>query len=173
MEFGLLARLRGGVLMPAGRPRTPTKVLQLRGTHRKDRHGDPESEVQFELLTELPPVPRFLDGIGRFEWYRLGPELIAKQLLTTVDLAAFTLYCVSVSRVVACERVLQEHGMTMFAMQGWIPRPEVAIGRQAGAEVRKFCTEFGLTPSARTRIRVPEKPTKPADDPWGETAANG
>jgi phage terminase small subunit len=40
------------------------------------------------------------------EWERVGPELIAKQLLTVADMAAFTLYCLSVSRVVACEKRL-------------------------------------------------------------------
>lgn len=150
-----------------GPARTPTRVLQLRGTHRKDRHGDPASEVDFPPLTELPPAPTVFDAMARFEWERIGPELIEKKLLTSPDLAAFTLYCLNVSRVLACEKVIGERGLTITTPAGFEQaRPEVAIARQCGAEVRKFAQEFGLTPSARTRVKVPEKPATPAKSGW-------
>lgn len=153
--------------MPGGRPRTPTRVLKLRGTHRGDRHGQPEDEPQFAALTTLPGPPGFLDDVAVYEWNRVGPELIAKQLLTEVDLAAFTMYCSNCSRVAAAEKVIKTLGMTIATPQGYIQaRPEVAIARQCGAEVRKFAQEFGMTPSARTRVRAPEKPAEKKDDPW-------
>lgn len=154
-----------------GPSQTPTRVLQLRGTFRKDRHGDPETEPKFELLTEMPPPPVVLDGIGRFEWNRVGPELIAKQLLADVDLAAFTLYCLNVSRVIAAERIIMQEGLTTWSQSGAKAHPAVLIARQAGAEVRKFAQEFGMTPSARTRVKAvegsgDEKPA--AADPWSQ-----
>jgi P27 family predicted phage terminase small subunit len=153
--------------MPGGRPRTPTRVLQLRGTHRKDRHGSPEAEIQFAVLTELPPCPGFFDDVARYEWDRVGPELVAKQLLTEMDLAAFTLYCLNVARVVACEKVINQEGMTIRTPQGFeLARPEVSIARQCGVEVRKFAQEFGLTPSARTRVRAPETTKPKAKSGW-------
>lgn len=155
--------------MPGGRPRTPTRVLQLRGTHRADRHGSPDAEVQFAPLAALPPAPIAFDNMARFEWQRIGPELIAKQLLTDVDLGAFTMYCFNVSRVLACEEHLKTFGMTIMTPQGFVQaRPEVSIARQCGVEVRKFAQEFGLTPSARTRVRAPEKPKTKTADPWEE-----
>jgi P27 family predicted phage terminase small subunit len=155
-----------------GPPQTPSRVLQLRGTFRKDRHGNPDTEPKFELLTEMPPPPIVLDGIGRFEWHRVGPELIEKQLLADVDLAAFTLYCMNVSRVIAAERMIMEEGLTTWSQSGSKAHPAVLIARQAGAEVRKFAQEFGMTPSARTRVKSVEKPDdkeKP-DDPWNKLA---
>jgi P27 family predicted phage terminase small subunit len=157
--------------MPGGRPRTPTRVLQLRGTHRKDRHGDPADEVQFETLTVLPPAPGFFDAVALFEWDRVGPELVAKELLTEVDLAAFTAYCLNVARMVAAEKAINEKGLIVTTPFGQLQtNPAVSIARQAGVEVRKFSQEFGLTPSARTRVRAPEKPAAPADDGWGKVA---
>lgn len=153
--------------MPGGRPRTPTRVLQMRGTHRPDRHGQPEDEPQFEVLTELPPAPGFFSDMARFEWHRVGPELVELQLLNSVSITAFGLYCLNVARAVAAEKVIQEHGMTIKTPQGFEQaRPEVAIMRQAGAEVRKFMQEFGMTPSSATRVRVPDKPKGKPDDPW-------
>jgi P27 family predicted phage terminase small subunit len=155
-----------------GPSRTPTKELKFRGTYRKDRHGDPSSEPDFELVTEMPPPPGFLDAVGVMEWGRVGPELIEKQLLTVADMAAFTLYCVSVARVVACEKAITKDGLVIETPQGFLQaHPCVSIGRQAGVEVRKFCQEFGLTPSARTRVKVtPQAPAAKPEDPWSELA---
>jgi P27 family predicted phage terminase small subunit len=142
-------------------------VLQLRGTHRPDRQASLGDQVDFPLLTELPPAPVVFDAMARFEWERIGPELIEKQLLTTADLAAFTLYCLNVSRVLACEKVIAEKGLTITTPAVFEQaRPEVAIARQCGVEVRKFCQEFGLTPSARTRVRAPETPKEKPKSGW-------
>lgn len=160
--------------MPGGRPRTPTRVLQLRGTHRKDRHGQIEDEPTFDLLTELPPAPGFFDAIADMEWNRVGPELIEKQLLTTVDLAAFTGYCLNVSRVVAAERKITELGLLVLSPFGqFVQNPAVPIARQCGAEVRKFAQEFGMTPSARTKVRTPGKPKPKVADPWDKVGGDG
>jgi P27 family predicted phage terminase small subunit len=152
---------------------TPTKVLQLRGTFRQDRHGDPASEPELELLTVLPKAPRFLGSAGRWEWHRIGPELIERGLLAKADLAAFAGYCASLSRAVDADNVIRLEGATMRCLQGEIARPEVAIARTSWAEVRKFAQEFGLTPSARRRVRVPApaKPNaQPEQNPWDEVA---
>lgn len=146
-------------------------MLQLRGTFRKDRHGDPNTEPEFELVTEMPPPPGFLDDVARMEWNRVGPELIEQQLLTVADMAAFTLYCLNVSRVVAAERMVASEGMVVEGMHGPKAHPAVLIARQAGAEVRKFAQEFGLTPSARTRVKgaaVPKGGEEKPADPWSK-----
>jgi P27 family predicted phage terminase small subunit len=159
-----------------GPPQTPSRVLQLRGTFRKDRHGDPGTEPDFERVTKMPRPPGFFDAIARMEWRRVGPELIEKELLTVADMAAFTLYCLNVSRVVAAERLIAEEGMVVESFHGSKAHPAVLIARQCGAEVRKFAQEFGLTPSARTRVKATPKPKggeeKP-DDPWGKLAGGG
>jgi P27 family predicted phage terminase small subunit len=145
-------------------------MLLLRGTHRKDRHGDPADEIQTKPLAVLPPPPGFLDDVALYEWDRVGTQLVALELLSEIDLAAFTLYCTNVSRVVACEKVVREKGMTIVTPAGFEQaRPEVSIARQCGVEVRKFMVEFGMTPGARTKVRSPVKPTKAAEkDPWSE-----
>lgn len=154
--------------MPGGRPPKPRHLHVLEGTLRPDRHGDAADAPDPAPLRTLPPAPGFFDEMAAFEWNRVGPELVAKELLTEFDLAAFTLYCLNVSRVVACEKILKAKGMTLATPQGFEQaRPEVSIARQCGAEVRKFAQEFGLTPSSRGRVRTPQKPDarKPAN-PW-------
>lgn len=136
---------------------TPTRILQLRGTYRKDRHGDPADQPQLEELEALPPPPGFFDTVAAFEWDRIGHELVAKRVLCKADLAAFTGYCCSVSRAVNADRAVMKLGSTMVTPQGFeMARPEVAIAKQAWSEVNKFAREFGITPSSRSRVRVPQ-----------------
>lgn len=45
-------------------------------------------------------------------------------------------------------------------------KPEVGILMDALSQVRLFCSEFGLTPSARSRLSMPSK--QPAKDPMEE-----
>lgn len=157
-----------------GPSQTPTRVLELRGTFRRDRHGDPAAEPQFELVAQLPKPPGFLDRVGKMEWNRVGPELVAKQLLTVVDMAAFTSYCIAVSRLVACEKIIRKHGMTLETPQGFEQaRPEVAIAKHCTADIVRLSREFGLTPSARTRVRVPDAPAKPAQKTGWSAIAGG
>jgi P27 family predicted phage terminase small subunit len=151
-----------------GPPRTATRVLKLRGTFRGDRHGA-GAEPEYPPLEQLPDPPGFFDEIAVFEWNRIGPELVAKRLLTEVDLAPFTGYCLNVSRMVAAERKIAAMGLLVMTDFGPKANPAVMIARQSGAEVLKFAKEFGLTPASRTRVEVPDAGgSKPAKDPWEE-----
>lgn len=154
--------------MPGGRPRLPTRVLQLRGTHRPDRHGQPEDEPQFTALVALPKPPRYLDRVAKAEWRTVGKELVAQRLLTIVDLNSFAAYCVNVSRLVRAEELLAKSDILVKTPHGVQGNPAIAIQRQAGVEIRKFAQEFGFTPSARTRLRTPTgaPQTATAADPW-------
>jgi phage terminase small subunit len=65
------------------------------------------------------------------------------QLLTVADMAAFTLYCLNVSRVVAAERMIMKRAWSSRVRTDPKAHPAVLIARQCGAEVRKFAQEFG------------------------------
>lgn len=151
-----------------GPAQTHSRILQLRGTHRKDRHGTPGLEPGYAPLLALPPVPGFLDEIGAYEWGRVGTELVAQQLLTEVSLAAFTGYCMNVERMVAAHREVAADGITTETEFGPKAHPAVMIARQAGAEALKFAKEFGLTPASLTRVKTPNSSTPAAADPWSE-----
>lgn len=152
-----------------GPPPTPTRVLQLRGTYRPDRRSD--AEPQPTPVGAVPKAPAYLGPVGRREWKRVAAELHTLQLLTVVDLAALEGYCAAYQRAVEAEKAVKVAGRLIRTPQGFLqPHPELAIAKQAWAEVRRFAGEFGMTPSARTRVRVPESPPAPAADPFGEFA---
>jgi P27 family predicted phage terminase small subunit len=155
-----------GAVGRRGPPRTETKVLKMRGTWRGDRHGG-QQEPEYESLEELPEPPGFFDPIAVYEWERIGPSLIEKRVLTAMDLAAFSGYCLNVARMVKAERLVAKEGLVVDGPMGEKAHPAVMIARQSEAEVLKFAKEFGITPASRTRVSVPQDDVKPAaKDPW-------
>jgi hypothetical protein len=75
-----------------GPPPTPTRVLQLRGTYRPDRHADPSAEPSSAPLKALPPCPAVLGAAGKLEWARVGAWLVANEMLSEPDLSMFATY---------------------------------------------------------------------------------
>lgn len=70
----------------AGRPRKPTKLLVLKGTTTKARHGS--TEQHFELPSGLPVVPKWLSQTGKEEWERICSQPEYRQILSALDSAA-------------------------------------------------------------------------------------
>lgn len=82
--------------------------------------------------------------------------------MTAVDRDTLAGYCLALVRAIEADAVIAEHGLTIkVGDNGYVQqRPEVAIAFKAWQLVAKFAAEFGLTPSARTRISVPDRPRR-------------
>lgn len=107
-----------------------------------------------------PQCPDWLDDEAKAEWNRVEPELERLGLLTVVDGTALAGYCQTYARWRQAEEILQKHGLTMEIMTKGggtylQQRPEVAIAQKSLQLIKAFCAEFGLTPSARSRMTLP------------------
>ncbi len=112
-----------------------------------------------------PSRPAWLLPEAKREWSRVAPELERLGLLTVVDRAALAGYCQAWAQAVQAEDVLRREGLTFTTPNGYVQqRPEVAIAQKAWQAVKSFAAEFGLTPSSRTRLSLPEFDD---DDPEG------
>lgn len=149
-----------GARGPAPKP-THLKALEGNPGHRPLNRSEPKP------LPVAPKCPSWLDPDAKREWKRVAPELERLGLLTQVDMAALAGYCQSYSVWKTCTETLREEGMTYTTDKGYVgQRPEVAIAARALADVRAFCVQFGLTPSARARMTLPEAPDDDADSPF-------
>jgi P27 family predicted phage terminase small subunit len=147
-----------------GRPRKPTHLHVVQGTHRPSR--SPKNEPKPE--TVVPSCPSWLDVEAKREWKRIAPELEALGLLTRIDRAALAAYCQSYSRWYAAEKLIRANGLVMETPQGYEQqRPEVGIASSALKQMHKFLVEFGMTPSARSRISAPES-QRDTGSPWAK-----
>ncbi len=150
-------------MTPRGRKPLPTKIKQLRGTFRPDRAKGNEPKVE----SAIPEPPDWLSADALAEWKRLAPQLAAAGLLTKLDRAALASYCSAWGDLCEANRTLQEFGSTYVTEKGAIVlHPMLKVVERSRQALRAFAAEFGLTPSARTRVDA--KPL-PVDD---EDAAN-
>ena len=142
--------------MTAGRKPKPTQMKVLQGTFRKDRANPAEPKPK----KEMPPCPDFLEGMARKEYFRIGRKLERIGVLTEVDDLALIGLCQSWAEYLEATEQVRKTGMLVKAPSGYpILNPYVTLANQALKRVKAFLTEFGMTPSSRTRIAA-----APADD---------
>ena len=87
------------------------------------------------------------------EWKRMAKVLEQMGLLTEMDMAAFAGYCQAYARWKEAEEFLTQHGSMVRTPNGYLQQvPQVSIAQTNMKIMLKFCEQFGLTPSARSRI---------------------
>lgn len=109
-----------------------------------------------------PPCPPIIerDRVAHAEWQRIVPELITAGLLTTVDMAALAMYCRAYSRWIKAEEniALEDQvglgGEVGNSKNGFeqLSQWYIVAGKEQD-RLHKMLTEFGLSPSARARVR--------------------
>lgn len=148
--------------LPGPKPKpAKLKILEGRPGHHPLNLNEPKPRPI------APKCPSWLEPTAKKEWKRVAPELERLGLLTMVDGAALAAYCQAFARWQAAEREVSKLGSTYMTSLGRLaPRPEVAIARQMMAQLRAFCAEFGLTPSARGRMSIPDVADPDEEDPF-------
>ena len=132
-----------------GRKPKPTAVKALEGNpgKRSLNTGEPEPEKK------APRCPSWLDGEVKKEWKRMAGQMERLGILTEIDMAAFAGYCQAYARWKEAEEYISEHGATMQAPSGYCQQvPQVSIAQTYLKIMDRFCEQFGLTPSSRSRI---------------------
>ncbi|MDA0780663.1 MAG: phage terminase small subunit P27 family [Rickettsiales bacterium] len=139
----------------AGRKKKPTNLKVVQGTFRKDRSNP--NEPKPEPVKKVPPPPAWLDEEGRKEWKRVAKELFNMGLLTPVDMTALEAYCTVYSRWKKAEEDIDKTGITFTYInrEGVEMRrknPSIAIADESMKLMRSFLSEFGMTPSSRSKV---------------------
>jgi P27 family predicted phage terminase small subunit len=150
-----------------GRKPTPTALKLLKGNPGKR----PINRNEPKPSPRAPGCPTWLAPEARAEWRRVVPALDKIGMLAKVDRAALTAYCETWATFVTAQRDLHEHGLVLHIYEDLAvtddgktikvqvratKNPSVMVARDAAAQIRAFCAEFGLTPSARSRMELPE-----------------
>lgn len=164
-----------------GPPPKPTRLKVLQGNpgHRALNKDEPTPPAPPPGGIK---VPSWLKGKGRTFWRQIQPILDEMGVMTTADPQALALLCDVLAEYVEARDLVRRYGMTyesqtmnahtkrvlnaeeepdededVFdpnAMSVMIrPRPEVRIASDAWRRARAMMQEFGLTPSARTRVK--------------------
>lgn len=148
----------------AGRRPTPTALKKVAGNAGKR----PLNELEPMPAAGIPECPDHLDAVARAEWDRITPQLLAIGILTEMDRSALAAYCAAWSRWVDAEINLHKFGTIIKTPKTEYPiqNPYLGVANTALDLMRKFLTEFGMTPSSRSRIKTGAPPTQGEIDPW-------
>lgn len=145
-----------------GRKPKPTalKILEGNPGHRPINTKDPLPKGR------LPRCPDWLEDDAKKEWKRLGKILANMGMLTNMDMTAFAGYCQAYARWKGAEEFISQHGDMVRTPNGYLQQvPQVSIAQTNLKIMLKFCEQFGLTPSARSRlIGSDEKPETAVDE---------
>ena len=143
---------------------TPTAMLKLRGSWRADIN---ENEPQPDAVA--PEKPDELPAEAEAVWDRLISELELMHVLTRADGFALELLARTWGKWMEAERKIEEVGSVYpiknpdGSIKYLQQTPWVAMSRNYGAELNRLLQQFGLTPSARSRITTAVKNEQPAD----------
>lgn len=132
-----------------GRKPKPTAIKIIEGNPGKR----PLNEFEPKPKKKAPRCPSWLENDAKKEWRRMAKQMEHLGTLTEIDMAAFAGYCQAYARWKEAEEFITKHGAIVKTPSGyWQQVPQVSIAQTYLKIMNKFCEQFGLTPSSRTRI---------------------
>lgn len=119
--------------MTRGRKPQTNEQKAAKGETRPSRQSD--SVVEFPLVSESPKPPTWVKfRAGKELWKELVGKLMKQRVLTEVDLHALGHLC-------------HLHGKLVDGYRRSVPATAAEL-----SQLRMYFSEFGMTPSSRTRI---------------------
>ena len=140
-----------------GRKPVPTHLKLVRGNPGKRRLNSVEPAPE----RIIPTPPPELTPDARLEWERVAGELHRIGVLSGIDRAALAAYCQAYGRWIVAERAIARmaerdqltDGLMIRTTNGnAVQNPLVGTANKAMADLVRYAAEFGMTPSARSRI---------------------
>lgn len=159
--------------MTTGTKPVPTEVKRLLGNPGKRALPKPGEEPESPIVTSLPEPPDWLGEHGQKEWVRVGPYLIDNKMLKESDLVTFGAYCANVDMLIEAKLDIKKNGMTVWGARGPVRNPALATFAAATTALRTLAAEFGMTPSSRSRIKLPINDGKTLAELMGEDGDDG
>ena len=147
----------------AGRKPRPPQLKVLTGRSPGRDTGGRKIPDPPRFVRVPPEPPTWLSREAKAEWRRVVPELGRLKMLKQSSRSSLVAYCETWATFVQATREVHRDGLTIEAKQGMLAHPAVAIARTAQKELRAWCAEFGLTPSAEGRLSLPDE-TADGDD---------
>jgi P27 family predicted phage terminase small subunit len=133
----------------AGRRPKPTALRILEGTAKGPQKLEPSAPIG------VPPMPERLavDEIAVAKWHELAGVLSRMGVLTTGDGEALATLCEVHAAEQACLLQLRASGAVSHTAAGGVkPNPAGPLYRSLVAMKASLLSEFGLTPSSRTKL---------------------
>lgn len=136
-----------------GPPKTPTHLALVKGNPSKRAVNKKEPKPP----SGVPPVPKRLDKMGKYWFKRIGQELDAVGVMTTLDGKALELLIEAYTEYRQHCDVLTEEGYTYKTVSATgedivKAHPAAVMKSDAWKRIRAMLSEFGMTPASRSKV---------------------
>lgn len=162
--------------MPGRRAKTVEEHKQ-QGTYQPCRHGH---HTNPEPTPGAPEPPDHLDGEALAMWHRMCGSFADMKTLAMVDAAALERFCFLWERADRVDRILSDPAVDLLFEKVTVDssgvehvepkrNPLLAESLALNRELRMWLAEFGMTPAARGKVKIPKKAEE--EDPRRKAAA--
>ncbi len=142
--------------MTRGAKPKPTELKKLEGNpgKRKLNEKEPKPDVA------IPECPPHLDGEASKEYKRITEELLKLKIITKIDRATLVAYCQAWADLLHATKMVKKEGEVLYSDKGnAYLNPWKGIQTSSMDRLARLSSEFGMTPSSRSRLKV-ETPTE-------------
>ena len=160
-----------------GKKAMPIDLIVMGGRSAQSKETiETRRESEVKPGTDQVEAPDFLCEFGRKEFYRLHKELLELNLLTNIDTNQLALYCDAFARYVEAAQHINTHGLVIehtnkFGATNLTTNPYVRVATKYMELIKKYCADFGFTPSARASMAIKKSTAKkeqPKEEPKPE-----
>lgn len=138
-----------------GPKKTPTRILELRGSPLAKRR---QGEITPEPFEEVPPCPDRLVGKARELWESEAPVMVATGTLTPLDIPAFERWC-------RLHALWSRQAEQMLDAEVFTEGSARTLATLDNA-LRKLEAAFGRSPADRAGLKVAAPDPARARDPF-------
>ena len=144
----------------------PGNVHQLRGNPSKKAKRDLVDGVQPEV--KIPSCPDHLSAEAKREWNRITKVMKNLGIISDLDRATLAIYCQAWGRweqlnkkIKKLEEAQELSGLVDVTPKGFEQMTVyVQLTNRYADQIKQYIAEFGLSPSARTRLKPAIEPEK-------------
>ena len=137
---------------------TPTHLRVITGNPAK--RPLPQNEPQPDAL-DIARVPPHLSDLAKVAWKRFAKLLSDMGVLTVADEPALERLCETYAEIAELSAAIQRRDGLTYSFKGkLVPYPEFAMRADAERRFAQLLSFFGMTPSARTKVKVIDTPNQ-------------
>lgn len=153
----------------AGRKPTPTTLKVIKGNPGKRALNKKEPQPN----RVIPSCPEHLDDAAKVAWGKLVVLLDRIGVLTEADTMALERMCSVYAEILDCQDLIERDGRTYTTedqLGNTLIKNNPAVNQLRAADMlfKSYLAEFGMTPSARSRVQVQGNDDKDKKDPLQE-----
>ena len=142
----------------------PTALKLVKGTHRASRDNKNEPKPKADNIK----MPAGLSPLAKKHWTMICKQLKDAGIMTNIDIPALMIYCESYAMWKDATDKINSHGAVVKGKDGFPVRsPYFMVMQRSFDQMKAMLTEFGMTPSSRSRVNAQPAEEK-QHDPWDD-----